>query len=606
MTKLLLSATANSAGVRKLRILAYAGNVITVPGWGRVVIEIAGCDCSARVPLLGDHENELGSVVGHGTPSTPGGARITLAAELVKGDAGDGAGQLLTDGTPLGASVGVEVLAWEYVPAGKTIQANGRTIKADAPFKLITRSKLREVSLTPVAADADSSVAIAARAAAPNGDLMPEQTMITDANTATDTLPDHPAELVARIERLEAAAKLNAQRASAPRAPAYASPIDDGPTAHDVAVAAYLQGGGRGNVATKECTPECVRAASRMRIRSIPDLCAYALKANGADVPCDMHRLLQAASALKASVSSIDVSNIVSDAIQKVARNVDVAQTSAWQQVCDQTSQSTYHPQKRIGVTTGLPYSIVAPGGQIVHNTLQDDLATVTPDLWATMLELSEHTLRNDNGGLLLSQLPNAIARDGARAVADRFASVLLAGTDESGAEFFTDARGNRLAGADTAFSYEAVSAAIAAMRSMTDSAGKLLDIVPAYVLGPPSLEIPMRALCTSLTVLPYVGESTGTLPQGNPLKDRITPVVEGRLPLVAYGKGASETAWYLLSTQTSGAIVASFLDGQSSRMIETETSDFDSFGWRIRGSIRFGGALCDWHAAIMCTGVAD
>ncbi|HID22321.1 MAG TPA: hypothetical protein EYP14_07960 [Planctomycetaceae bacterium] len=48
-------------------IVAYSGVLMTVPGWGPLVIDLAGVDVSAsQISILADHDSTLGGVVGFG------------------------------------------------------------------------------------------------------------------------------------------------------------------------------------------------------------------------------------------------------------------------------------------------------------------------------------------------------------------------------------------------------------------------------------------------------------------------------------------------------------------------------------------------------------
>jgi hypothetical protein len=48
-------------------IVAYTGGLMVVPGWGPVVLDLAGIDASAeQVGILADHDATLKGIVGHG------------------------------------------------------------------------------------------------------------------------------------------------------------------------------------------------------------------------------------------------------------------------------------------------------------------------------------------------------------------------------------------------------------------------------------------------------------------------------------------------------------------------------------------------------------
>ncbi|MCA8999191.1 MAG: hypothetical protein KDA80_19480, partial [Planctomycetaceae bacterium] len=50
-----------------INVLAYSGGLMNVPGWGTVVIDLAGLDLtSPQVSLLADHDASLKGIVGHG------------------------------------------------------------------------------------------------------------------------------------------------------------------------------------------------------------------------------------------------------------------------------------------------------------------------------------------------------------------------------------------------------------------------------------------------------------------------------------------------------------------------------------------------------------
>ena len=55
-----------------VNILAYTGGVMAVPGWGPLVIDLAGIDVSAsQVSILADHDATLSGVIGFGRATAP-------------------------------------------------------------------------------------------------------------------------------------------------------------------------------------------------------------------------------------------------------------------------------------------------------------------------------------------------------------------------------------------------------------------------------------------------------------------------------------------------------------------------------------------------------
>ncbi len=57
-----------------VNFVAYVGNVMAVPGWGKPVIDLAGIDVSAsQVSILADHDATLSGVIGFGRAMVYGG-----------------------------------------------------------------------------------------------------------------------------------------------------------------------------------------------------------------------------------------------------------------------------------------------------------------------------------------------------------------------------------------------------------------------------------------------------------------------------------------------------------------------------------------------------
>lgn len=164
MTKIQLSAPvklkAKATGPRRLAIVAYGGGLMNVAGFGPVVIDLAGMKFNASLPLLADHENAVSAVVGAGSP------RVEAGRLLIDGTAGGARGAevvaILESGTPLQSSVGAEPLEKTWIEAGETVNANGQSITSETGFWFVTRSLLKEVTVTPLGADGSTSVSLAA------------------------------------------------------------------------------------------------------------------------------------------------------------------------------------------------------------------------------------------------------------------------------------------------------------------------------------------------------------------------------------------------------------------------------------------------------------
>ena len=159
-----LQAAADDASPATFRSMAYGGGAMVVSGFGETVLDLAGMDIPATFPILADHKNELDSVAGHGRGEIQNG-ELHASGEIVRtSKAGGTIINLSKAGVPLQASMGAHPLEIRHVRAGEKIVANGREFVAGVRgLKFVTKSKLRELTVTPLGADASTTVNVAAK-----------------------------------------------------------------------------------------------------------------------------------------------------------------------------------------------------------------------------------------------------------------------------------------------------------------------------------------------------------------------------------------------------------------------------------------------------------
>lgn len=161
---LTLRASANGKP-RRFNILAYSGGELNVDGFDMpVIVDLAGLEVPASVPILIDHtksvEATLGitdSIVNTGTSLTLGGV-VTGQSPMAK--------QVLAQsiaGHQWQASIGAMVGDREEIAAGQSVEVNGQTFVG--PVIVARRSVLRETSVLPIGADSTTRVNLAASAA---------------------------------------------------------------------------------------------------------------------------------------------------------------------------------------------------------------------------------------------------------------------------------------------------------------------------------------------------------------------------------------------------------------------------------------------------------
>jgi len=150
--------------LRRFSMVAYTGGPMTLAGWAHPVVvdlsgmQIAGGAVKSR-PILKDHNRSL--IVGH-TESIRIEGNQLLVSGVISG-AGAVAQEIVEssrNGFPWQASLGASSGKAEFVPKGKSAQANGREFAG--PVYIARRSTLGEVSFVALGADDNTSASVAA------------------------------------------------------------------------------------------------------------------------------------------------------------------------------------------------------------------------------------------------------------------------------------------------------------------------------------------------------------------------------------------------------------------------------------------------------------
>lgn len=154
--------------------VAYSGGTFR-QAWDvrDMAVDLSGMEISSQIPLLLSHMNwpncRLGVVA-----AVHDGKQLTVQGGI---DLSDEQGRDIAEkGRKYDwqLSIGADVIEAVAVPDGEERTANGRTFKG--PILMVTKSKLREVSVVAVGADADTHLRIAASFQNNNGIQNPTQT----------------------------------------------------------------------------------------------------------------------------------------------------------------------------------------------------------------------------------------------------------------------------------------------------------------------------------------------------------------------------------------------------------------------------------------------
>jgi hypothetical protein len=138
----------------RFKAIAYSGEVIKNFGaFGDVAIDLSSVTFNNPVPVLADHANSLGSIVGSANLSVEDDALVAVGKINRITDAGKMVAGLMEDDHPIQLSVGIGATA-RRITVGEPVSVNGRSMKVAAVFENAT---IRELSFVAVAADPRTS-----------------------------------------------------------------------------------------------------------------------------------------------------------------------------------------------------------------------------------------------------------------------------------------------------------------------------------------------------------------------------------------------------------------------------------------------------------------
>ena len=171
----------------RVSMIAYTGGPMRVYAWSDpVVIDFAGLKIPASVPLRFGHDPR--ELVGHSEEAEIANGKLTI--EGVISFETTRARSIVTsaqNGFPWQASVGVQPIETEFVPAGKTTEVNGKQVSG--PVDIVRKGQLKEVSFVDLGADSKTSATIAAKERGQGAEAMDEDDQVVDPDATPNPTP---------------------------------------------------------------------------------------------------------------------------------------------------------------------------------------------------------------------------------------------------------------------------------------------------------------------------------------------------------------------------------------------------------------------------------
>ena len=491
-------------------------------------------------------------------------------------------------------SIGAENVKVERVDDGTVETINGNTV--NGPAIVVRESVLREVSIVAIGADAKTSMEIKASLMAPEPDehvvqavaqaepaveiekpeTIEEDIDMEELNVKLNAITDGLTKL---SERIEATEKRFETQASRPTPEICVRNTNDIATA-DVLQAAVEQAMGVTPTDTKAADIADRRYHGQMGLKQLYTECAHAGGWNGY---LNNGNLGEAVSAIKASFSTVNLPGILSNAINKrIKAGWDYAEDS-WRKIADITSVSDYKQFATYVLNSKGDYEEVANGGTIPTGELAETGYTNQLKRYGLMFSIDEMDIINDDMGAI-NQRAFQFGRKASLKLNKVFWTLFQADTD-----FFKTANNNVITGAG-ALNAESLAKLVKAFRKQTDVNGDILGYEPSILLVPAALEVEAQKLYNDAEIRDTTASKQYLT--GNPWRSKFLPVASAYL--------TSDDDYYLLADPTIAATMqVAFLNGQQAPVVESNPTNFDTFGISYRGKFSFGVAFMDTKAGI-------
>ena len=557
-------------------------------------VDLSGMRLAEQVCLMYDHDYDPECRLGV-IEAKNDGKTLTIDGEF---DTGNPLAQsIIRSGKKFNwqLSIGAENVKVERVDEGTVETINGNTV--NGPAIVVRESVLREVSIVAIGADAKTSMEIRASLMAPEPDehvvqavAQAEPAVEIEKHETTEEDIDMNEELNAKLnaitdgltklsERIEETEKRIETQASRPAPEICVRNTDDIATA-DVLQAAVEQAMGVTPTDTKAADIADRKFHGQMGLKQLYTECAHAGGWNGY---LNNGNLGEAVSAIKASFSTVNLPGILSNAINKrIKAGWDYAEDS-WRKIADITSVSDYKQFSTYVLNSKGDYEEVANGGTIPTGELAETGYSNQLKRYGLMFSIDEMDIINDDLNAI-NQRAFQFGRKASLKLNKVFWTLFQADTD-----FFKSANNNVVASAG-ALSAESLAKLVKAFRKQTDVNGDILGYEPRILLVPAALEVEAQKLYDDAETRDTTASKQYLT--GNPWRGKFTPVASAYL--------TSDDDYYLLADPTIAATMqVAFLNGQQAPVVESNPTNFDTFGISYRGKFSFGVAFMDTKAGI-------
>lgn len=597
------------AKLPSVKMNVYNGGKIEVGYWGPVVVDLKGMTANNATPIVYGHNTyDIDAILGQ-TESVKLGKTITAEGVIMSGsDTTEKVIALAKNGYQFQVSMGVSPLKTREVLKSESVEVNGQTI--EGPFRLVTKSKLKEISILPLGADDTTTAEIAAQQTnegikmadknTPTADqiraqAVAEEKRIKAVREAAKDYPDIMAKAiengsdltqvtieVLKAEKADLKAKFEAGKVKDERPEAVHIKNNDviaKAMTVDAISAAACSSLGIANIKAK-FSDDDLNKSEDVKARTFTELVEACMSAEGKSLSFSRH---DTRDFLKAAFSTAAIANVISNVQGKFVNEGYGTTEQAWREIASIRSVNDFKANTGVRLIMSNLLKSLSKDGEIQHGSLSDDTRTIKAGTKALMLAITREDIINDDLGVL-ANVPRKLGFAAGRTFNVDFWAALEAAV----ASNFTAGNKNKTTGVLSATTLATAEAMFLALK---DADGNPIGVQATKLLAGGASFKAARELFVSTGLIGGASVATAS----NIYVNMFKPVFSAYL---------SSKPWYLTGNPLGIPMMeVAFLNGQEMPVIETADADFNTLGIQTRCVYDYGVAFAEAKSAVYSTG---
>lgn len=321
--------------------------------------------------------------------------------------------------------------------------------------------------------------------------------------------------------------------------------------------------------------------------------------------------------------STLSISNILSNVMNKFALQGYLFTEQAWREVCAIRNVNDFKPTKSINLLGDVMYKQIGSTGELDNASLGDQAFANQAKMFGRIMTMPWMHIANDDLGILTGA-PQKIGQGAGLALNDdiwtlwkNMAAGAVNGDDgnpfwrttssvtAAAAKNGTAYKPNKISGAGSAMSSDALKSVRAMFDNQIDPNGNPLGfdgLTPILLHGPSNWQ-PVTALLQSAAIV-YGGATAAAAGDKNVWQGQFKPVMSRYVENANYVNSA--TAWWVLFNPVAlAAIEVCFLNGVDTPAVLQAGPDFqfDRLGVSIRGTMPFGSNQQNFRGGVYAVG---